>query len=483
MRSGIFASGLSSIHTVDQLLRDEAVDDPMLPVPQSLESKEFPPNDVLYTLVDLFFKHINTWMPLLERKQTFATFFGSTYLNDDDKLMLHAIVVTTLRFVTDARLTVDLKQRYYRASRHHVELYTLKSNTVATLKALALLSLDSFGTSQAADSWNSLSMLANNILRLNLCTERSSYISHQHAAISPSHTAVDEPTSWLEDEGNRRLCWVVYVLDRYATVDTPYDFTLPERAMKRWLPCRYDLWSENVPVETGLPGNFERVVTPSSTGAATLQGNLGSFSLHCDVLHILSRIHDFVKTPLDIHSEEVNAWQETFEGFQAELSSWLQRLPGEQAIKSRLCHSDPAARTVNWIMLHAAFVTATIRLHSVVAYPAARFNLFAPSHSAAQTCLSAVDSLANITIELLESDNMSLLGPQFASALWISAKLLIVHAANGDEIVIDPKIDMLVHVLSQIGRYWPVSSTYSDLLSRAIERVRTTSMNLAEMRE
>ena len=482
MRSGIFASGLSSTYATDQLLHE--ANDAMLAVPQSLESKEFPPNDVLYTLVDLFFKHINTWMPLLERKQTFATFFGSTYLNDDDKLVLHAIVVTTLRFVTDARLTTDLKQRYYRSSRQHVELYTLKSNTVATLKALALLSLDSFGISQGANSWNSLSMLAQNILRLNLCSEKSSYVSHEHSAIIYSRTTVDEPTSWLEDEGNRRLCWVVYVLDRYATIDTPYDFTLPEKAMKRWLPCRYDLWSENIPVETGLPGNFERIVTPGSTGASNLQGNLGSFSLHCDVLHILSRIHDFVKTPLDIHSEEeVNAWQETFEGLQAELSSWLQRLPGEQAIKSLLCHSDPAARTVNWIMLHAAFVTATIRLHSVVAYPAVQSSLFTPSQSAAETCFSAVESLANITIELLESDNMSLLGPHFASALWLSARLLLVHAASGDDGVIDPKIDMLIHTLSQIGRYWPVSSMYSDLLSRVVERARNTNMSLTGMRK
>jgi len=30
----------------------------------------FPPYDLLYALVDLYFKHINTWCPILHRKTT-----------------------------------------------------------------------------------------------------------------------------------------------------------------------------------------------------------------------------------------------------------------------------------------------------------------------------------------------------------------------------------------------------------------------------
>ena len=39
---------------------------------------DLPPHDIIYSLVDLYFKHCGTWCPILERKTIFATFFGST---------------------------------------------------------------------------------------------------------------------------------------------------------------------------------------------------------------------------------------------------------------------------------------------------------------------------------------------------------------------------------------------------------------------
>ena len=44
--------------------------------PKAKFDTDLPPYDLLYTLVDLYFKHVNTWCPILDRKATFDTIFG-----------------------------------------------------------------------------------------------------------------------------------------------------------------------------------------------------------------------------------------------------------------------------------------------------------------------------------------------------------------------------------------------------------------------
>ena len=69
------------------------------------QDQDFPPYDLLYALTDLFFKHVNTWCPILHRRTTLDSLFGSAALEEADRILLHAIVATTLRFSTDSRLT------------------------------------------------------------------------------------------------------------------------------------------------------------------------------------------------------------------------------------------------------------------------------------------------------------------------------------------------------------------------------------------
>lgn len=44
-----------------------------------------------------------------------------------------------------------------------------------------------------------------------------------------------ESESFIEEESRRRLFWVVYLLDRYATVATAFEFALDERDIDRRL--------------------------------------------------------------------------------------------------------------------------------------------------------------------------------------------------------------------------------------------------------
>jgi hypothetical protein len=197
--------------------------------------------------------------------------------------------------------------------------------------------------------------------------------------------------------------------------------------------------------------------------------NLGSFSYHCEVLGILSRIHRFLHQPLDItrHSD-IQHWRERYRELDAELNHWLQNLPGEYGKISQLCHSDPGSRISNWIMLHAAFVTSVIRLHSSAAYPTIESPVFTASYHAIQRCLGAVESLREIAQDVMNTGMLALLGHPFAFALWVSARLLVVHAATM-ECEVDSKILFFISTLEQMGQHWRVAGNYARILEDVVQ--------------
>ncbi|KAK4945746.1 hypothetical protein LTR10_015094 [Elasticomyces elasticus] len=436
-----------------------------------IPESELPPYDLLYTLVDLYFKHINPWSPILDRKATLDAFFGSQSMDEADRVLMHAVVATTLRFSKDPRLTPESRSQFHDISRQKITLYALDNPNVRALQALVILAVDILGTSNGQQGWNLLALIARNVVQLGLEVEKGAFLESSTAYPSATLLEASQPKSWIESEERRRLCWMTFVLDRYATVATADAFILDEREMDRCLPCRYDLFSRNEPVET----RWRRRTALQTEMLVNKPENLGSFSYHCEVLGILSRIHRFLHQPLDItrHSD-IQRWRETYRELDGELNNWLQNLPGEYGKISQLCHSDPGSRISNWIMLHAAFVTSVIRLHSSAAYPTIKSSVFTPSYHAIQRCLGAVESLREIAQDVLNTGMLSLLGHPFAFALWVSARALLVHAATM-ECEIDPKITFFISTLEQMGQHWQVAREYARILNNVVQEGSTGS--------
>lgn len=405
-------------------------------------------------------------------------------MSEADKVLLHAIIATTLRFLKDPRLSYEAKSHYHSVSRKTVLLYSTENVSIAALKASVILCLDELGSCNGPRGWNMLAMLAQNTRQLGLCEEGSVFLVAEPDEAprtgSVRRVTTGQPVSWIEDEGRRRICWMVYHLDRYATIATKdFDFALSDSLMKRVLPCSYDSFSRNVPVET-------QTLRPTNDGyeyTIDKPENLGSFSYHCEILRIVSRIHNFLRTPIDVTSPaDMANWRNTYRTLDSALDAWLQSLPSEYSKISALCHSDPASRVANWFMLHSAYVVAVVRLHSAAAYPTIRSHIFVPSHYAMQRCLSAVQSLGDIARDVYEANGLDLLGPPFAFSLWVAARLLIVHSATVG-CSLDPRIEFLIETLNNVGQYWDVANNYAKILTRAIQRGNQNHMNFAAMRK
>lgn len=447
-----------------------------------------PPYDLLYALVDLYFKHVNTWCPILHRRSTLDALFGPSTLDEADRILLHAIVATTLRFSTDQRLTEDRRRHFHDISKQKVLLYGLENSSVKALQALVILALDLVGSSNGPPGWNLLALITRSVVQLGLSVETTSFsVSPHYPSIYTLRAMVlPEPDNWIEEESRRRLFWMVYLLDRYATIATAFEFALDEKEIDRTLPCRDDLWNKNQTVQTRWFRTSER--TESDIDQPE---NLGAFSYYIEILGILSRIHKFLKKPVDISAlSDVEIWQGEYRELDNMLTGWKFNLPGDYGNMSKLFQPG-GSKAINcgWVMLHgkmlrkgtpltssadsviATYHTAVVRLHSSAAYPTTRSPIFTPSYSASQRCHGAVENIAALGEYVVQNGMLPKLGPPFAFTLWVAARLLLVHGSTIER-KLSPQIQFFVDTLREMGRYWLVAERYSAILQRVLDEHR-----------
>lgn len=96
------------------------------------------------------------------------------------------------------------------------------------------------GTSNGPPGWNLLALITRSVVQLGLAVETTSVsVAPVYPSIYTLRAMVlPEPKSFIEDESRRRLFWMVYLLDRYATVSTAFEFALDEKEIDRKLVSR-----------------------------------------------------------------------------------------------------------------------------------------------------------------------------------------------------------------------------------------------------
>jgi hypothetical protein len=159
-------------------------------------------------------------------------------LEEADRILLHAIVATTLRFSTDPRLTEDRRRHYHDISKQKVLLYGLENSSVKALQALVILALDLVGSSNGPPGWNLLALITRSVVQLGLAVEITSFsVSPNYPSIYTLRAMVlPDADNFIGEESRRRLFWMVYLLDRYATIATAFEFALDEKVINFPLP-------------------------------------------------------------------------------------------------------------------------------------------------------------------------------------------------------------------------------------------------------
>jgi hypothetical protein len=248
-------------------------------------------------------------------------------------------------------LTEDRRRHYHDISKQKVLLYGLENSSVKALQALVILALDLVGSSNGPPGWNLLALITRSVVQLGLAVETTSIsVSPMYPSIYTLRTMVlPEADNFIEEESRRRLFWMVYLLDRYATIATAFEFALDEKEIDRTLPCRDDLWNKNQSVQTRWFRTSERTEYDIDKPE-----NLGAFSYYIEILGILSRIHKFLKKPVDISAlSDVEQWQGEYRELDNRLTSWKFDLPADYGNMAKLFQPGGKS-TINcgWVMLH-----------------------------------------------------------------------------------------------------------------------------------
>jgi hypothetical protein len=240
-----------------------------------------------------------------------------------------------------------------------VLLYGLENSSVKSIQALAILALDFVGSSNGPPGGKLLALIARSVVQLGLAVESgSSLVSSVYPSIYTLRANVlSDAETWIEDESRRRLFWMVYLLDRYSTIATAFDFALDEKDIDRKLPCRDEFFVRNQPVDT----RWFRATADRGDYAKNGE-NVGSFGFYIEILGILSRIHQFLKRPIDIGAlSDVEEWQATYRKLDNELSAWEYSLPTEYAYEnsSSLLQNSKTKKKLqcDWVMLHITYQT------------------------------------------------------------------------------------------------------------------------------
>lgn len=318
---------------------------------------DLPPYDLLYSLVDLYFEHVNTWCPILHRRTTLDTLFGPSPLKEEDRILLSAIVATTLRFSTDTRLNEENRRHYYEISRQKVLIYGVYNSSVTALQALVILFLDFVGASHGPPVGKMLALIARYAAQLGLTQESTSPLRTPtyQSFYTNGRNVLPDPRTWVEEEERRRLFWMIYALDRCSTIATGLDFALDDKEIDRKLPCKNEYFQRSQPSEIRW---FEAQGRPHYKEG---NGQLGSFGLYIEVMGILSRVHLLLKRPVDITVlADVEQWQTRYKALDNELTTWENQLPPKYTFdKERLSAMLKGKKSIDcgWVILHAAYQT------------------------------------------------------------------------------------------------------------------------------
>ncbi|PVH70021.1 hypothetical protein DL98DRAFT_437839, partial [Cadophora sp. DSE1049] len=444
---------------------------PVASLPQNFYENfnDLPPDDVIDELVDLFFSNIQPWIPILhaERfKERMADFERRGSLTT----IFHAIVSVCARLSQNPFFDkTGVRAECSRRHRHIVILNSMESFSVDNLQALIIVAFDTIGSGRGPSAWSIIGSMARTVDHLQLSVEERledenratnavEFLIRKMHFLSPAE-------DWIEREERRRVFWNVFLLDRFCSIATGWDLSLPSAHIRRRLPCHGPLWQKCIPLKKSTPyfgaaDKFSQSITietTSSNDGAADDGQpvIAGFAYRIEATESLSLVSEFfLKHPVNVeNSRDVQIWMMKFKELDLRLVQWKIMLP-EKWREARV-FNDNGTMDENLSMAHVTHNTAVIMLHQGIAYPSPQWGnspLCPSSGSSMEACFAAASEISIIAERFLLSCT-AVIPPQFAFCLFIAARMLLAHTRHhGTNLPIE--FDTLTNSLVEVSRRW-----------------------------
>ncbi|GAA5999658.1 uncharacterized protein JCM10292_003677 [Rhodotorula paludigena] len=411
---------------------------------------DLPPDDLLYSLIELFYTNVAPYCPIARREelQPFDLPDGTR----DWPIPVYGVVVASLRFSQDQRwgTTLPTKDHFRERARNRIILLSMSTTSLATLQALALVALDDMVGNTTPNGWGALALLTRTASHM-LLFQESTNTHEAVASVSPLQL-LGTPTSFAEEEDRRRLFWSIFMLDRWSASATGWDFAFLDQQISRRLPASAASWSHVMEPTTAplfrSPRLHPSAFASPSYSATSLDIGFTALIEVCDLLGHVHQLHR-------LKYEDVQLFVQETDSLEARLERWYNSLPAE--VKE-------VKQDDNCVLVMALYWASTIKLLSLVAYPL--FRNLSPNLLAVEKAHKAAQSIAALT------QLVPVRSPYLAWSCFVAARMLVLRAHRRHE-PIDGAIHTLGQALRNASPSCDLARRYLTLITRALQRLHS----------
>ncbi|KAL7955565.1 fungal-specific transcription factor domain-containing protein [Trichoderma compactum] len=404
-------------------------------------------------LTSTYFEQVHQWIPMLH-----VLHFRQRLLmpngRESASTIFYAITSICARFSNDPRLVIILR--------------SMESFSVENLQALTICSFDLIGGGRGPSAWSSVGSMTRIVERLQLSVEEEDKNKPLTKTLIRRMNFLPRCRCWSETEERRRVFWNIFIMDRFCSIATGWNFSLTSADVKRKLPCEGSLWERGQPLDVptpyfGIADSTSRAnpAVPTARPDGEDQDLLGGFAFCIEATESLSLVTSFfLQHDLDFSDpHQFQLWLVRFKQLDLRLVQWKIFLPKpwrEACVLNADGNMDP-----NLTLAHMTHNTAAILLHQVIAFPLPEWQsqrLRLPSLSSAETCFAAATEVSIIAEAYLQRST-SLTIPQLAFCLFICGRLLLAYSSYHSQ-PLAPSLNSLVSSLYNISSRW--NGPFSD---------------------
>ncbi|ORX63654.1 hypothetical protein BCR32DRAFT_273371 [Anaeromyces robustus] len=412
--------------------------------------------EVIMPLIEIFFKSVNTHMPVIHK----LTFYDKLQpINKVSSLLLYAIYLISTRYI-------DNPDNYYPESvlLKKVKILlekNLDKPSMETLQAVIILSVHFSGMSIGSSEWIYSGM-----------AHRMAQLLKYNCEIS---TLDESSIGPFEKEYRKRLWWICYLNDKYVSAFANRPLLIDENDTYITLPVESKIWETIKTDEEYENQNFQQIYFKSDLPYMPASVELNLFSRQIILGTLLGKVLTFKEHQHEkINNEYTVTTDSDVTLLDTSLKNWFRSLP-DSIIDIDNYDFDVKTIWLNSFLL-VKYYTILILLHQPLISKSANSNIdialnvrnqWFSSHSF-DTCLLSVEAITKIIDKLISTNNITIISPFFIFCVFQSCIVILVNILNSriDSLKPDKKYEkfLAIHLslLLRIRDQWRIARIYLE---------------------
>lgn len=371
-----------------------------------------PTREVIDELNQIYFEKIHPSQPILHRPRHLA----SMNLAPNIRPPVCLQYMTWCHAASVSEKYSNLHGLFYQRARKYAELDEMKGLgegivSLAHCQTWLLISSYEFRMMFFPRAWLSCGKASRFALMLGL--------NRIDGAVTEVKQSLPPPRDWTEKEERRRVFWMAFCVDRYASVGTGWPVLFDERDITTNLPASEEAFLQNQPQRTV---RFEDIIvgdglsTLSSFGGVVIMGVLFGRNL--------SHLHR--PEPHENDSDLNGGYWQRHRSYDNTLLHFALAMPSHLRLPAGIL--DP-----NVVFCNMAIHTSTICLHQTAIFKAEKNQMPAQIITESKRrCIVAADQISNI-MKMISHQDLTTMNPFMSFCVYIAARVFVQYLKSRPE--------------------------------------------------